>query len=161
VVVDGIEAATTAEIGVNEWDALLGGLGHLPNTTAVSICPVSGQHVGVDIRRTGGRSHRHATSANVARLLRDMHALIDAATLYVGSGVHASELEPRLGQRDLALTTWRSCSHDQAACLSDLDRALPIVEMLFVLRRGSEPLVPRPAFDVGRPSPWALTGPRS
>jgi hypothetical protein len=138
VVVDGIESDDTPSGEGTDWGSLLGGLGQLLDTTAVSIARVSDKLVDVVIRQEAGTYHCLATSSEAQVLLQKMQARLSPATLYVGDGTHASTLERNVGYRDLSLTTWRPCAHDRAISFADLDNARPIVEMLYVLRRGTE-----------------------
>jgi hypothetical protein len=141
VVVDGFESDQSSPIGDDPWEALLGGLRHLHDTTVVSIARVSDDTVDVTMRLAGETVHCFTGSREAERLLREIHDRLQAATVYVGDGTHASRLEPALGRDDVSLTTWRPCGHDQAVSLDDIDKAQPILEMLYLLRRGREHVV--------------------
>jgi hypothetical protein len=139
VVVDAIEPHETSTGDGADWGSLLGGLAHLVDTTTASIARVSDNLVDVVVRRGADTYHSFATSAEARTLLEKMQARLDATTIYIGDGTHASLLERSVGAGDLTLTTSRPCGSDRTIALADLDNARPIVEMLYLLRRGAEP----------------------
>ena len=115
------------------------GLARLVDTTVVTIAPASGHLVDVTIRRETSEFHSFATSPEAQELLHRLHAELDPATVYVGGGTHASALERGLTGRDVNLTTkWRPCGHGQALAAAELDKAKPLLEMLYLLRRDGD-----------------------
>jgi hypothetical protein len=138
IVVDGIHIDQASPDG-DDWRPLLKGLARLVDTTVVTIAPASGHLVDVTIRRETSEFHSFATSPEAQELLHRLHAELDPATVYVGGGTHASALERGLTGRDVNLTTkWRPCGHGQALAAAELDKAKPLLEMLYLLRRDGD-----------------------
>jgi hypothetical protein len=145
VVVDGIHTDELSPQGA-DWSPLLGGLGRLPDTTIVSIAPMAGYLVEITFRRGTERTRSCATSAEAQDLVTSLHRQLNAATVYVGDGRHAAGLEHEFSDRDMSVTCWRACAHDQAVAVTDLDRAQPMLEILFLLRKHRTPLTcPEPS----------------
>jgi hypothetical protein len=138
VVVDGIDIDEVRLDGA-DWRPLLNGLGRLIDTTVVTIAPTSGHLVDVTLRRGTDEYHSFATSPEAQDLLPRLHARLDPATVYVGDGTHSSVLDQQLTDRDINLSRrWRPCPHGQAVSVATLDKAKPILELLYLLRRGSD-----------------------
>jgi hypothetical protein len=137
VVTDRVTSARSSSDDCADWNALLAGLGRLRSTTVVSITADERGYVEVAVRCDAQCFRSLTTSDDAGRLLTEMHRRQDAATIYIGDGAHATSLERRLGARDATVTNWRPCGHQEAISISDLDKARPILEMLYLLRRES------------------------